>query len=127
MEYGRTRAFDRIAAQSETGNTGNGGSVQVNAGSLSIANARTISASTFGYGAAGNVTTQVGGTLSTSGDGAQSTTTAILATTGLFGKTDNTARYITVNAGSLLIATEARPRGQAMAAASRSAPRGRLW
>ena len=90
-----------IAAQTETGSIGNAGSVQVNAGSLSIANSGTISASTYGLGAGGNVTSQVGRTLSISGDGSLLSTTGIFATTNLLlGKN---AGNITLIAGSLSI------------------------
>jgi len=52
-----------ILSQANPGSRGNAGSVQVNAGSLSLVNAGQISASTIGLGAGGDVNVQVGGKL----------------------------------------------------------------
>jgi filamentous hemagglutinin family protein len=109
-----------IAAETEVGSFGNAGSVQVNVGSLLIANSGTISASTSGSGAAGNIVAQIGGMLAISGDGSETTSTGIFATPGLLAEKNNGSTTIT--AGSLSIVNG----GQISTSTFGSAPAGNI-
>ena len=92
-----------ILSQANFGSSGNAGSVQVIAGSLSLVNTAQVSASTFGLGAGGDVNVQVGSKLSINGSGSSLVTTGIQALTFLPGAKN--AGNITVNAGDLSIVT----------------------